>query len=104
MAKSRYAIEMDFRRAKAQADALDNLANELNNLANKDYENTITQIQANWESDNATIYFGKAQTVKERMNRSASDLGKAADTIRQIAKNIYDAEMAALALAEARSY
>lgn len=102
--KSRFSIEMDFRRAKQQADELDSLAKELKTVASNDYENTINQINANWESDCSKEYINKAYTVKERMEKSAASLSKAADTIRQIAQNIYDAEMASIELAELRTY
>lgn len=102
--KTRFSIEMDFNKAKKQADELESLAKELKSVATSDYENTINQINANWQSDCSGEYIRKANTVKERMIKSANSLSKAADTIRQVAQNIYNAELASIELAEARTY
>lgn len=101
---SRHEIEMDFRAAMNQADKIDGIANRLKNLSNNDYRNTIQNISNAWKGDNADVYVKKSSTLIDKMNGTASKLADAADTIRRIAKNIYDAEMAAWEIAHRREY
>ena len=101
---SKYEIEMDFKAALRQADKIDNIASKLSRTANSDYQNTLQGISSAWKGDNANIYINKSSVLVGRMSNTASRLNEAADTIRRIAKNIYDAEMRAWEIAQRRDY
>lgn len=104
MAKSIYEIEMNFAKAKRQADDLDNVARKIENMLNNEYEPCMNGISANWKGENANAYIKKGNALKTKIEKSASNLKKVANTIRVIAKNTYDAEKAAYELALARTY
>ena len=49
--KSQYAIYMDFKKAKDQADQLDALAKSMNEIKNTDLQNCIAGIGKYWTGD-----------------------------------------------------
>lgn len=99
---SRSQIMMDFDRAKQKANELDNIANDLSGISSRDLQGTMEGLANDWKGDNATAYIKKGYTVKEKLDVIVTDLHNTANTIRAIAKNIYDAEMEALRIAEER--
>ena len=103
MAKTKATIQMDFNKANKQAEELSEIANALDNLAQKDMLNCFNSIGNNWKGENADAYIKKGNIVKGNIEKVAKDLKKAAETIRKIAKNTKDAEMAALEIANNRT-
>lgn len=99
---SRYQIQMDFNRATQKADELDSIADSLSKLSSTDFQNTLDSLNNDWKGDNATAYIAKGMALKENMNATVKDIRNTASTIRTVAKNIYDAEMEALRIAEER--
>lgn len=104
MEKTLNEIRMNFRVANAMADRLQELAGKMSSLANERYYGTLRNISNNWKGENAEAYLRKGEKVKDRMSRTAADLRNAAETVRTIAKNTYDAEMKAWQIAQMRSY
>lgn len=104
MAKTMYTIQMDFQKAKNQADKLDRIARDLNNIANNDISGCMRDISANWSGENAKLYVNKGYVVAENIRSVASSLNQTAATIRTIAQNTYNAEKRALDLAKKRIY
>lgn len=104
MAKSSYEIRMNYKRAVAQANSLEQIAADMRNSADKDLQECISEISCNWAGNNANAYMAKCQRLSESVKRTAENLKKTADTIRRIAKNTYTAEMRALELARTRKY
>ena len=94
--KTRYSLYMDFVKAYNQADRLEELAAELRQLRDGEYNDCMRQITAAWKSENATAFLKKADRVGDRIGSTAEQLKKTAETIRRIAKRTYDTEMAAL--------
>ena len=99
---TRYSIQMDFNHANQKANELDEIANDLSRLSGSDFQTTLNELGNNWKGDNATLYIGKGFTLKESMDKTVSGIRSTASAIRQVAKNIYDAEMEALRIAEER--
>lgn len=99
---SRYQIQMDFSRANQKASDLDNIANDLSRLSGTDLQNTLNSLSNDWKGDNATLYIQKGFSLKENLDETVKSIRNTASTIRSIAKNIYDAEMEALRIAEER--
>lgn len=99
---SRYQIQMDFDRAARQANELDNIANNLSTISGKDFPDILNQLGGDWKGDNADKYIRKGFALTENMQKTVVSLRQTANTIRSIAKNIYDAEMEALRIAEER--
>jgi uncharacterized protein YukE len=104
MGKTVTKIQLDYNNAIRQADSLSQIAKELRNTANKDFQDCISEISHNWTGSNATAYVSKCNTLKANIVKTADKLDTTATTIRKIAKNTYDAEMAAVSLATIRKY
>lgn len=99
---SRHQIQMDFTKATQKAKELDDIADNLSKLADTDLQNTLDGLNNDWKGDNAGEYIKKGFALKENMDKTVKDIRETAGTIRTVAKNIYDAEMEALRIAEER--
>ena len=99
---SKYRIKMDFKEAKKQADELDDIANNLRNVADRDLEQAMATFNSGWKGDSATLYLSKVNTVKDKTYREVQDLHSIADDIRRTARIIYEAEMEAWRIAHER--
>lgn len=104
MALSRSTINFNFKKARQQADQLDDIARRLTRMSASEYAGAMQNISANWKGENASAYLAKGAKLQGDMEDTAKSLHNVASDIRTIAKRIYDAEMAALAIAEARAY
>ena len=92
---SRSEIRFNFNQALAQASELDSLADRLEQLENKT-ENSMQTLSAAWKGQNATAF------LRKEVRKTALEIHSIADDIRRIARRIYEAEMAALRIAQQR--
>ena len=99
---SRYQIQMNFSQAERKAAELDGIAGDLSRLSGTDLHNTLNSLGNNWKGENAGLYIGKGFQLMENMEKTAASLRQTAETIRSVARNIYNAEMEALRIAEER--
>lgn len=99
---SEATIQYNYNRAINQARTLEQLADELKGLANRDLETTISNLSSNWNGESATVFIQKAQKAQEDMRGNANEIRNTASVIRRSAKNIRDAELRALQLAKNR--
>lgn len=98
------SIQFDLEQAKRQAAELDNIANSLSSLAKDQLAGSLQTLSQNWKGVNANSYISKGNKLQGNINSSSSQLHAIASDIRTIAQNIYNAEMAALQVAEERDY
>ena len=61
-------------------------------------------VSANWKGQNASAYLNKGGKLQGNINETSIELHGIASDIRVIAKRVYRAEMAALAIAQKRTY
>lgn len=101
---TRESIEFDFKQALAQAEKIENIADNLKILSNNRFGATMQNLSANWKGENASGYLNKGGRLQDKMNVTANDLHNVAADIRKIAKSLYDAEIAALEIASTREY
>jgi WXG100 family type VII secretion target len=99
-----FSIQMDFTKAKAQANQLEQIAQDIEKLANSDLEECMSGVATNWKGESATAYVKKGRQLEVEMRKSAKELRKIAQTIRKVAKNTYDAEKTAIIVAKNRTY
>lgn len=104
MAKSSYTIRMEFGTAEEQAKHLDEIARDLDRLADVTLGDTLSGIGNAWNSNNSVNYIKKGRKVQDELKNRSRELKNTASTIRSIAKNTYDAEMCAYNLAITRKY
>ena len=101
---TRATIEFNFRTALNQANKIDEIADNLSRLSGTDFGNVLQNLSAGWKGENASMYLSKGSILQGKMNTTSGSLHAVASDIRAIAKRLYDAEMAALAIAESRTY
>lgn len=102
--KSKHEIDVDFKTATKQAQALHQISGELRLLATKDMEGNLQSIAQSWKGDNATAYLNKGKIIETRISDTAGNIEAAATAIENIAKRIYDTEMRAYEEAQKREY
>ena len=101
---TRQSIEFDFKQAYNQAQKLDSIADNLGSLAKDKLKESMQTLSQNWKGENADAYLVKGGTLENNISSTATELHGIASDIRTIAQNIYNAEMAALEIAEQRTY
>ena len=101
---SKATIEFNYRKAKAQADKLDQLAGELSKLSSSEFSAAMQNVSSNWKGENASAYLAKGARLQGKMETTAKSLRGVASDIRAAAKRVRDADLKALAIAEARLY
>lgn len=99
-----YTIEMNFRRARKQAEELKEIAQSLRCLAEREVEESLESLSGGWSGAGADSYLTKARGLQKEIQSTAVDIQKTADSLLQAARRIYDAEMAALERAREREW
>lgn len=97
---TKYSIQMDFNKAKRQAQELDDIAYRLDKTANKNLSDSLNALNGDWKGENADKYIKKGFILKEDINETAKSIHKVAALIRTVAKEIYDTEMKNLRIVE----
>lgn len=97
--KTKAQIEFDFNQALQRASEIDELGLDLARVARQDIENTRTELHAAWRGESEQLFQTKAERLQTQVNKTASELNGIADSIRSIARIIYEAEMEALRIA-----
>jgi len=101
--KSLISIQIDFATTKAQAQQLDTLAGQLEDLARSSLENSLKAIGAAWTGESAQEYIQKGELLEEKLKGSAKNLRAIAEAIRQVAQVTYNAEREAILLAQIKN-
>ena len=101
--KTQEQIDLDFTKAKKQAEELLALSAQVKGLANTSLDEIKTEIHAAWASDNSARYRSKVTKVQEDIRTTATDLENIAIAIAEIAATTYDAEMTAWRIANERA-
>lgn len=101
---SEKTIKINFQQAKQQANRLDEIAEEMKNLSERDFADTMQIVRSNWRGENADLYISKGTRLQGNMTSTANSLHAIASEIRTVAKRIYEAEMKALRIAQERKY
>lgn len=96
-------IMFNYNQAIAQAEELIGIAKEIKKVADGKFEDSVTQIDSNWDGQNSKKFVTKCNDLKGKMEDSSSDITKIAEAIKQIAKAIRDAELANIATAKTKT-
>ena len=102
--KTQAQIYMDYQNACSQAGSLEQIARNLDNVADGQMQSCLGQVSSHWKGHNSEAYVRKGRVVQDKIRNTAKDLRNAASAVRRMAKNTYDAEMRALEIAKAREY
>ena len=90
--RTKSEIEMNFSRALAQAEELETLSKELNEMATEHIRGAIRLLMLNWKGDNAELYCEKGEKLTHEMLDTADDLIKVAKSIATTADIVYSIE------------
>lgn len=96
--KTKEEIEIDFSRAISQAQELEQIAQELSNIANAHLEGAFAMLRNSWKGDNQTVFDQKGETITNEMYDTADEMIRVAKSIRTTADIVYRAEKSALAI------
>lgn len=99
-----YFIDLDYQRAIEQADTLEQIAGSLKGIADEDMSKLTKNLKQAWEGENADSYLAKVGILQSNVSKTSAKLTEVAQTIRQMADNIRDAEIANQQLAQTRTY
>ena len=96
-------IQFNYNKAIKQADDLLDISKEVKKISENKLADSLEKIDKNWDGENSKKFIKKGNTLKGKIEDSADDLKKVSESIKQMAKKIYDAEMESLRIAKERS-
>lgn len=96
MASLEAQIDINFNNTISKAGELEDIAEELKRLAEKDFDSVLQTLSGNWTGENASAYISKGLKLEEELKDSSSEIAHIAGALRSSAKRIHDAEMKAL--------
>ena len=94
---------MDFAKARADADKIDQIASTLKTLSREKLENSMNNLAAAWTGTNSRLFLKKEGQLQTEMDQTVRNLNDIADDIRRIAQRVYEAEMRAYEIAMRRN-
>lgn len=94
-------IRFNYDKAMGQAEELRDIASSIQTISEDNMEESFGKVQRNWTGENSDNYVKKGRTVQHKVTGSADAVAAAATAIETMAKNIYNAEMAAIQIAKA---
>lgn len=102
--ETRERIEVNFAKTIQLAERLEEIARKMNGFVEGAYTESICNVKAVWQSEQADLFCKKGIQLHEKIFLSAEELFKIAGGIKSAAQNIYEAELAALLVAQMRGY
>ncbi len=69
-------LKFDFNKANAQIQELEEIASEIDQLADTDYENLMQQMRSAWKGNAADAYIRKASQVQEKNKKDITGVLK----------------------------
>ena len=102
--KTAWQIEFDFGQARQQAGQLEEIAQRLTALANNRVRSAQEELPSYWTGRCADLFRNKQEELRSNLLSTARVLQEQAVTIRTIARRLYEAERAALEIAQRRDY
>lgn len=96
-------LKFDFNKANAQIQELEEIASEIDQLADTDYENLMQQMRSAWKGNAADAYIRKASQVQERIKKTSQDIKKTSEVYANAVKRVQAAEEKVKEIAKGRS-
>lgn len=98
-----YEISFNYQRSVNQAAELKGVASSLKKVKDNELVSCLGSVAKNWKGTNSENFVKKAKKMETRIENESKNVTLTAQAIETMAKNIYDAEMAALRAARERS-
>ncbi len=96
--KTRQQIEMDFAKAISQAQALEQMADDLSRIANNEVASAFLVLKNSWRGDAGGSMEPAGKEAVNEIYRTADNLIRVARNIRSTADLVYRAEKSAVEL------
>jgi WXG100 family type VII secretion target len=97
--KTAYQVKVAYNGAKKQAANIENIAKKIDKRR-QSLEDERNRLAGYWTGDNSNVYRGKIGEREQELSRIVTDLKNIADTVRQVSKNSYNADMQAIQTAQ----
>ena len=101
---SLFIIRLNYSRGMEQARKLGDLADRLKEEVDRHLEDTIADLNENWNGENAQAYLMKCRKLQDNIRKNVNQLRKASETVRTLVQNTYNAEMNSYRIAQKRTY
>ena len=101
---SLFIIRLNYSRGMEQARKLGDLADSLKEEVDRHLEDTIADLNENWNGENAQAYLMKCRKLQDNIRKNVNQLRKASETVRTLVQNTYNAEMNSYRIAQKRTY
>lgn len=97
-------INMNYRKAIEKANQLEEIANSIKNMADRQLGMSLQEVSNCWKGDSANEFIRKGSGLQQQIYNTARQLKNTAATIRNIAERTRRAELRAEELAKQRIY
>ena len=101
---SLFIIRLNYSRGMEQARKLGDLADRLKEEVDRHLEDTIADLNENWNGENAQADLMKCRKLQDNIRKNVNQLRKASETVRTLVQNTYNAEMNSYRIAQKRTY
>lgn len=99
-----YEITFNYQKAMNQAAELKAIAASLKKVGETQLGECLGKISKNWLGSNAEEFVSKGKKMETKIGKSSKSIVLTAEAMETMAKNIYNAEMEALRIAQERDY
>ena len=93
-------IMFDYLSAIRQAGRVEEAAESVRNLANRDVETIINELEAFWQGESAQLFYSKCRELQTELRETTNDLNRVAQNIRSRSEAMRRAEEAAAHIAQ----
>lgn len=97
-------INIDFNKARQQADNLEGIANELENLTGNEYETAMGQLRDGWRGEAANQFISKGGILEEDLRNTIKKLREVVSSIRTTVTRVEKAQAQAQAIVKNKNY
>ena len=97
-------INIDFNKARQQADKLEGIANELEKLTGNDYEAAMGQLREGWKGDAADQFLSKGGVLEEDLRTTVTKIREVVNSIRTTVTKVEKAQAQAQAIVKNKNY
>ena len=95
-------IRLNFQKAQEIVSDLRAIARDTRNVADGQLQGSLNRVEQSWRGENSQEFIRKGSQLKNDVHAMAGDVDKIANTIEQIATNLYNAEREAVRIARER--
>ncbi len=96
-------IIFNYKKAIQEANDLMEVSNNIRKIATGKLNESIQAIDSNWEGENSIKFITKSRMLQKKIENSADYIEIISDSIKEMAKNIYNTEMENIQIAETRT-